>query len=59
MRQFASITDAEHPERDIGRVLDELSSGQAPTRVLCCGHSLGGALATLAAACAACCLRLL
>ena len=28
-------------------VLKELSGGQTPNRVICCGHSLGGALATL------------
>ena len=28
-------------------VLKELSGGQTPSRVICCGHSLGGALATL------------
>lgn len=28
-------------------VIEQLSGGRIPTRVLCCGHSLGGALATL------------
>jgi Lipase (class 3) len=50
MRQFASVTDVEHPERHIGLVMNELSNASEPTRVLCCGHSLGGALATLGAA---------
>lgn len=31
------------------QVLDELSGGRQPLRVLCTGHSLGGALATLGA----------
>ena len=31
----------------MGCVVEQLSGGRAPTRVLCCGHSLGGALATL------------
>lgn len=53
MRQFSSVTDADHAERHIGLVLDELSGRSEPTRVLCCGHSLGGALATLAATWAA------
>jgi hypothetical protein len=49
MRQFESVTDPEHPERHISLVLEELSNRSEPTRVLCCGHSLGGALATLGA----------
>jgi hypothetical protein len=49
MRQFESVTDPAHPERHIGLVLEELSNRCEPTRVLCCGHSLGGALATLGA----------
>ena len=35
----------------IGKVLRELSGGRLPNRVLCTGHSLGGALATLGAPC--------
>jgi predicted lipase len=50
MGQFASVTDPDAPERHIGIVLEKLSGGKTPTRVLCCGHSLGGALATLGAA---------
>eukprot|EP00892_Ulva_mutabilis_P000708 jgi/Ulvmu1/10638/UM066_0018.1 len=53
MNQFKSVCDPEVDDRHIGIVLDELSGGVTPTRVLCCGHSLGGALATLAAAWAA------
>lgn len=34
-------------------VIEQLSGGRVPTRVLCCGHSLGGALATLGTACIA------
>lgn len=49
MNQFKSVCDPESDGRHIGIVLDELSGGATPTRVLCCGHSLGGALATLAA----------
>lgn len=50
MNQFGSVTDPDVPERHIGLVLDEISGGATPSRVLCCGHSLGGALATLASA---------
>lgn len=53
MNQFKSVCDPEAGERHIGITLDELSGGAVPTRVLCCGHSLGGALATLAGAWAA------
>lgn len=53
MNQFKSVCDPEADERHIGITLDELSGGAVPTRVLCCGHSLGGALATLAGAWAA------
>ena len=50
MNQFRSVTDPDTPERHIGMVFEEISGGATPTRVLCCGHSLGGALATLASA---------
>jgi hypothetical protein len=33
--------------RDIGCVLSQLSHNRQPLRVICCGHSMGGALATL------------
>ncbi|KAK9866652.1 hypothetical protein WJX84_004627 [Apatococcus fuscideae] len=53
MQQFAAIVDEGRPEQHIGEVLKRLSGGRKPTRILCTGHSLGGALATLGAAWAA------
>lgn len=47
MQQFGSIVDPSKPEQDIGLVLQRLSGGRQPTRILCTGHSLGGAMATL------------
>ena len=49
MQQFAAIVDEKRPEQHIGEVLKRLSGGRKPTRILCTGHSLGGALATLGA----------
>ena len=39
------------PEENLAEVINQLSGGQDPNRVLCCGHSLGGALATLGEPC--------
>lgn len=50
MQQFAAVVDESKPGMHLGLVLAELSGGRKPTRVLCTGHSLGGALATLGAA---------
>ena len=47
MQQFAAVVDDANPAMHMGRVLRELSGGRCPNRVLCTGHSLGGALATL------------
>lgn len=47
LQQFAAVCHPDRPELNIAAVLRELSGGQTPTRVICCGHSLGGALATL------------
>ncbi len=47
MQQFAAIVDPARPEQNIGKVLERLSGGRKPTRIVCTGHSLGGALATL------------
>lgn len=41
------MVDDTNPAMHMGKVLQELSGGRAPNRVLCTGHSLGGALATL------------
>lgn len=49
LQQFAGVCRADEPEKNMATVLEQLSNGQTPTRVLCCGHSLGGALATLGA----------
>ncbi|DBA97134.1 TPA: hypothetical protein ACH3X1_014902 [Trebouxia sp. C0004] len=50
MQQFAAVCNPEKPETNMAAVLKELSGGQTPNRVICTGHSLGGALATLGAA---------
>ncbi len=47
MQQFAAVCNPEKPETNMAAVLKELSGGQNPNRVICTGHSLGGALATL------------
>ena len=47
MQQFAAVCNPDKPDTNIAAVLKELSGGQTPNRVICCGHSLGGALATL------------
>lgn len=41
LKSFAGVCDPAFPERNIGAVMTELSGRQEPTRVLCCGHSLG------------------
>ncbi len=58
LQQFAGVCRPDVPEKNMSSVIEQLSGGRIPTRVLCCGHSLGGALATLgttyiAAVCAA------
>lgn len=47
LQQFAAVVDESKPEMHLAKVLAELSGGRVPNRVLCTGHSLGGALATL------------
>ncbi len=47
LQQFAAVVDESRPGMHLGKVLAELSGGRKPNRVLCTGHSLGGALATL------------
>eukprot|EP00891_Asterochloris_glomerata_P009139 jgi/Astpho2/9139/Aster-07787 len=49
MQQFAAVSSMAKPEENLAEVIKQLSGGQDPNRVQCCGHSLGGALATLAA----------
>ena len=44
------MIDDEKPHLHLGKALAELSGGRQPNRVICTGHSLGGALATLGAA---------
>lgn len=53
MQQFAAVCHPDRSETNMAAVLKELSGGQTPNRVICTGHSLGGALATLGAAWAA------
>ena len=47
LQQFAAVCRPGPADTNIAAVLKELSGGRAPNRVICCGHSLGGALATL------------
>ena len=49
LQQFAAVIDDEKPHLHLGKALAELSGGRQPNRVICTGHSLGGALATLGA----------
>ena len=51
MQQFAAVSSMAKPEDNLAEVINQLSGGQDPNRVLCCGHSLGGALATLGEPC--------
>ncbi|KAL0041862.1 hypothetical protein WJX79_007144 [Trebouxia sp. C0005] len=53
LQQFAGVCRPDVPEKNMSSVIEQLSGGRVPTRVLCCGHSLGGALATLGATWAA------
>lgn len=47
LKQFMGVCKPDQGHGDLAAVVSELSGGRAPARVLCCGHSLGGALATL------------
>ena len=47
VQQFAAVCQPDRADTNIAAVLKELSGGKSPNRVICCGHSLGGALATL------------
>lgn len=49
LQQFAGVCRPDEPEKNMATVVEQLSGGRTPSRVLCCGHSLGGALATLGA----------
>lgn len=51
LQQFAAVCHPERSETNMAAVLRELSGSQTPTRVICTGHSLGGALATLGLHC--------
>ncbi len=53
LQQFAGVCRPDMPEKNMSSVIEQLSGGRIPTRVLCCGHSLGGALATLGMPCIA------
>ena len=50
LQQFASVIDDSRPHLHLAKALEELSGGRQPNRVICTGHSLGGALATLGTA---------
>ena len=47
LKQFMGVCKPDQTHGHLAAVVRELSRGRAPSRVLCCGHSLGGALATL------------
>ena len=47
IQQFAAVCDPDRADTNMAAVLKQLSGGRTPSRVICCGHSLGGALATL------------
>ncbi len=47
LQQFSAVVNPDVEDLNIGAVLKKLSGGKIPARVLCTGHSLGGALATL------------
>lgn len=47
LQQFAAVTDDARSHLHLAKALAALSGGRQPNRVLCTGHSLGGALATL------------
>ena len=47
LKQFMGVCNPDKTHGTLAAVVMELSGGQVPSRVLCCGHSLGGALATL------------
>ncbi len=53
LQQFAAVTDANNPLLHLGETLARINGGAPVTRVLCCGHSLGGGLATIGSAWAA------
>ena len=48
-QQLSAVLNADDVEHNIGEALMKLSGGRQPNRVICTGHSLGGALATLCA----------
>ncbi len=48
-QQLSAVLNADDMEHNIGEALMKLSGGRQPSRVICTGHSLGGALATLCA----------
>jgi alpha-beta hydrolase superfamily lysophospholipase len=49
LQQFAAVIDDSRPHLHLAHTLRQLSGGRTPDRVICTGHSLGGALATLGA----------
>lgn len=49
--QLNAVISLTNPEMNLGRVILKLSGGREPARLVCVGHSLGGAVAHLAALC--------
>lgn len=53
LTHFTGLTSAKHEERNVAAALLKLTGGTPPARVICTGHSMGGALACLGATWAA------
>ena len=53
LTHFTGLTSTVDPQRSVHSALSAISGGVSPVRVVCCGHSMGGALSTLGATWAA------
>lgn len=53
LTHFTGLISTVDPQRSVHSALSSISGGATPVRVICCGHSMGGALATLGATWAA------
>ncbi|KAK9918417.1 hypothetical protein WJX75_004012 [Coccomyxa subellipsoidea] len=49
LQQLSSITNPESCDSCLEGTIKTLTAGQQPNRIICCGHSLGGAVAALVA----------
>ena len=48
MKQMRAVISPHNEGMNLGRVMLKLTGGRAPQRILCVGHSLGGAVRLLA-----------